>query len=333
MSNSTWSNSTLGGLTATQIDTIDKVSTVVQALSFVGSLFIIVTYLVLKKHRGALSFVLVFILSSVDLANQVTDMLEPNGEQIIAMRRDGAPYSAQCYIQSIGQGVLELSSVLWTTAMAATLYAVVEWKWEVRPTCQVLSWLSLVCFGVPVALTIAAGADGALGPSTSWCYVIDAKAYWRWIMLYGPLWTAVLFNGVVYGRIYWRLKRTLKTSDQSSAAESQASRARIDAVMRRLVWYPAILVVVWFWPTVNRLNEAVTGQQSFALTLLQRTFSSSQGLLNALVRDTECVAAPAAAAVVAAAGALWLAIKLPMSRQYDVHGFRHPSIGLLLPFL
>lgn len=285
MSNSTGNNSTSPaiGLSAEQIDTVDKISTVVQILSLLGSLFIIVTYLFLKKHRGALSFVLVFILSSVDLANQITDMLEPSGEQILAMRQAGPPYSVQCYIQSVGQGVLELSSVLWTTAMCATLYAVVEWKWEVRPTCKVLSWLSLVCFGVPIALTIAAGADGALGPSTSWCYVTDAKAYWRWILLYGPLWTAVLFNGIVYGRIYWRLKRTLTTSAQSSATESQASRARIDAVMRRLVWYPAILVVVWFWPTVNRLNEAVTGRQVFALTLLQRTFSSSQGLLNALV--------------------------------------------------
>jgi hypothetical protein len=40
--------------------------------------------------------------------------------------------------------------------------------------------------------------------------------------------------------------------------------------------------VVWSFATVNRIWEAAGGRQVFALYLLQRTFSSTQGLLNAL---------------------------------------------------
>lgn len=41
-------------------------------------------------------------------------------------------------------------------------------------------------------------------------------------------------------------------------------------------------VQCWSWGTVNRLYESFTGDTVFWLTVLHKTFSSCQGMLNAL---------------------------------------------------
>jgi uncharacterized membrane protein YadS len=60
-------------------------------------------------------------------------------------------------------------------------------------------------------------------------------------------------------------------SASSAAAGSEDDTAvLIRRLLRRLSIYPFLLVVVWFWPTVNRIYESATGgDQVFWLFLLQ----------------------------------------------------------------
>jgi len=266
-----------GGLTADEINTIDWVSTVIQSLSLAGSLFIIACFWKFH-HLRKFSFVLVAILSCCDAVNQVTDLLQPSAADLVEMRARGAPYSPLCYVQAVGQSFLELSSVLWTSAIAATLYITVLLRRQLDANACVLAQFAAVCFGLPLVLTAIAGGIGALGPSGAWCYIVEEYQYWRFVGLYGPLWCCVIFNTFVYLRVYWLLNTTLK----SKTAASDGVAASVRAIMKRLQFYPFILVVVWSFATVNRIWEAAGGRQVFALYLLQRAFSSTQGLLNAL---------------------------------------------------
>jgi len=53
------------------------------------------------------------------------------------------------------------------------------------------------------------------------------------------------------------------------------------ALIKRLKLYPLILVVCWFWATINRLQNAFNpNNEVFWLYVLQVLFRSLQGLLN-----------------------------------------------------
>ena len=60
------------------------------------------------------------------------------------------------------------------------------------------------------------------------------------------------------------------------------------SLIRRLQFYPLILVVCWFWGTVNRLQNAFSPDNAvYWLYFLQGTFRSLQGLLNAVAYGTQ----------------------------------------------
>lgn len=317
-SNSTSGNSTVPWnpnlLAPDQIDTINAVTGVTRVFSMLGSAFIVICFLALRRLRGSISFLLIFILSICDFLSQITDLVEEDAHDLVAIHSNGPPYTARCYVQAVGNSFFDPASILWTTAIACTLYATVKWRWNVEPTCQVMSILSLVCFGIPLILTVSAGAAGAFGPSSGWCFIVSQKAIWRFIVsgailapclqthdspvflpfvaagsnahspiliaaaalqvLYIPLWICVVVNVVLYARVRWSIQKALRA--QAATAENAASRSRIEAVIARLQLYPLVLIGVWSFASINRIFEAATGTQIFWLTLLHRTFSTSQ---------------------------------------------------------
>jgi len=71
-------------------------------------------------------------------------------------------------------------------------------------------------------------------------------------------------------------------SQHATDADQTAQKMR--AVVFKLQFYPIILVFIWIFALINRLYESFSGgKQVFALFLLQKALSSSQGALNALV--------------------------------------------------
>lgn len=169
-------------LTPEQIDEINAVTGVTRVFSMLGSAFIVICFLALRRLRGQVSFLLIFILSICDFLSQVTDLVEEDAHDLVAIRSNGPPYTPRCYVQAIGNSFFDPASILWTTAIAATLYVTVKWRWDVEPTCKVMSILSAVCFGIPLILTVAAGAAGAFGPSSGWCFIVSSKGIWRFIV-------------------------------------------------------------------------------------------------------------------------------------------------------
>lgn len=85
--------------------------------------------------------------------------------------------------------------MLWTTAIAATLYMTVMWRKRIEDTWLTWAKFSAWCFGVPLLLTIIPGAAGAFGAAGSECWIKESKWGWRFGVFYVPLWLCVAFNG------------------------------------------------------------------------------------------------------------------------------------------
>lgn len=269
-------------LTPTDLSTIQRVSDAVSSLSLCGSLFIALTYVRFSALREKASFRFVFCLSVSDVCNHLFDFVGPSAAEISAMRA-GEPTSAACYAQALGNAEFELSSVLWSTVIAAVLYSQVVLGVRQERVERAFVPISAAAWGVPLCLAILpllVEGPGVYGASGSWCWIRGMYPGWVFSVFYLPLWAAMTFNCFAHVRI----KRRLEAMSAGGAlvGTDAATTAKLALVMERLKYYPFVLLVVWLPASISRIVEASAGRQFFGLLLFHRIFSSSQGLLNAL---------------------------------------------------
>jgi len=319
-------------LTQDQIDATQGVASFVSALSVLGSCFIVLCF-ARFKHLRKLAFRLVALLSLTDVLNQLFDFVGPSAAELAAIRAGQAPVSGACLAQALGNSFLELSSVMWTTTIAYTLYLFVALRLSPEAVERRFPLMLAWAVGFPLAMALLPLADNAYGAAGAWCWVRPEKAAWGFVQFYVPLWSAMLFNAAVYCKTYALLRSTINAGANSgsvgggggsaaaaaaaaansggagvaraggagggidassggaggvpasalAAAANDETQAKLSRILQRMQVYPFILVAVWLFASVNRVYEAASGgHQVFALFFLQRVFSSSQGLLNAL---------------------------------------------------
>jgi hypothetical protein len=255
---------------------------VVSSVSLIGSICILLAYSRYTSLRK-FSFKLVALLSLSDVLNHIADMLGPPPASLAEQRAPGATISVACWAQAAGNSIFELSSVLWTGAIAATLYAQVWLGWRQERVEALFPRMLLVCFGAPVILfllpLVFSGVQ-VVGPSGApWCWLRPEYPGWIFGIFYVPLWLVMIFNAVIHMRTSAKL-RELTTGHTST---DPVTASRLAQVMSRLKYYPFVLLVVWLPASISRLAEAINGGRSiFALVVIQRIFSSSQGFLNFL---------------------------------------------------
>jgi hypothetical protein len=263
-------------LTEDEISVVSGIASAASVLSIFGSSFILCCYFA-YPHLRKFSFTLVAILSATDICNQIFDLIDPPADEMAAMAADPSYVSSHCMVQAVGDNFFQLASVYWTTAIAATLYMTVMWRWKLNEDRRTFSRFAAVCFGIPLVLTILPAFDSAYGAAGGICWMKETKEYWRFIAFFVPLWLAVLFNSVVYVRVLRLLHRTV-----SIAGPDDAVAQSIRTMMTRLSIYPFILVAVWLFASISRIYEAATGNQSMALYVLGLGLADMQGFLNAL---------------------------------------------------
>ncbi len=215
-----------------------------------------------------------------DFLNQIGDFLLPSSE-VLADVSDpsGGPL---CQAQSWMESFFEISSPMWTTAIAATLYMSVIQRRSSDAIEGSFKYMVLVCVGLPLLLTVIPGALGYYGVAGAWCWIAEAHSEWRLYQFFLPLLACILFNGFVYFRVVCAIRETVRATEEGSGGARDPAAQQMRLVVGRLLRYPLILVIVWFFAMVNRATEAASGQSIFWLYLLQKLFSSSQGFLNAL---------------------------------------------------
>jgi len=176
-----------------------------------------------------------------------------------------------CQLQAIVISYFELSSILWSCAIAFTLHMAIIRDERNSTISSKQMWYHLLCWGLPVFFTILPAFTKSYGDSGGWCWIkddTDIAVAWRFITFYIPLWLAMCYCAWVYWGVRQKVSHNLSTQRGS--------------MKDRIKYYPLVLVICWFWASVNRI-EQIFGPSQFWLFCLHVFFSSLQGAFNAFV--------------------------------------------------
>lgn len=239
------------------------------SLSIIGALFIIVVYFSMKRLRGMFAFRLIMYLATSDLLFSAAMWLGPLDHE-----------ESMCMLQAVAISLFGLSTVLWTMAIALTMYLVVLSKCRNVEIHEGL--MVLICYGVPIVVSLLPFFSGSYGSSLEWCGLQNNRngAIWQVIIFYGPLWTAFAVNTYCY----WEIRQYLGQVLNELVGITDEERKEKLRVVNRLKWYPWVLLVCWLGGTVDCIHDYIRPEQPvFVLSLLHYTCASLQGVGNALV--------------------------------------------------
>ena len=206
-------------LSPTQLRTIAQIVLVGGILSLLGSLAVIVTFLTAPRLRQSFAFQLVFGLSLAEAGNALWPMFYMPSE---------AP---ACQAQAALLQFFSLASVLWSAAIARTMYAALHARSSkvgtpdppnVRAHHAVV-WSSAAIF------VLIPWTGGVLGPAGAWCWIDarepNAQAF-RLCCFYLPLWCVVAYEVVVYYRVGARLAALTRLAEATEAVRADMRRER-----------------------------------------------------------------------------------------------------------
>ncbi|CAI5493647.1 unnamed protein product [Closterium sp. Naga37s-1] len=262
------------GLTTEETRTLTLINVVASAFSFLGSGFIVLCYLGFKDLRK-FSFKLIFYLSLSDMLCSLFNLLGNPGE------------GALCYMQGYATQFFWVASFLWTTTIAYTLHrTVVRHKADVEglgPYFHVYVW------GTAALMTLIPSLGSDYGPAGAWCWVQNETVMGkvlRFLTFYVPLWSAILFNGVIYFQVIRMLSNATRMAanmaDRQKQMEGPAS-SKVSSAMNRWGYYPLILIASWTCGTINKIHNLLEPQHPlFILYCLHIGTAALMGLFNSI---------------------------------------------------
>jgi hypothetical protein len=188
------------------------------------------------------------------------------------LEKNNPNYRSVC----IGQGWLlqfsENAIFGWITTIALNLYLVVCWHLTTHPFEKyyhigVWTW-ALFCACIPFVVTDVYDIAGI------WCWISRVYPILRFTLFYIPF----IIQVVIVLILYILIIRTLS----NSPTEEGDSERKIKLLVTRLRAYPVIFFVLYLFPTINRIHDAVSNNDSFPLYVLQVITAPSIGFVNAL---------------------------------------------------
>lgn len=252
-----------------EMDAIQAVAVATSVFSIIGCLFIIVCYLKFTELRS-FAFNLVFYMSCSDLFASIAKSLG-NGAQT---------NSSTCVFQGVFMSFFELVSVLWAASIAFTLhkaYLQGNPSFAGAEVAQFASKYHMIIWGTAAVLTLLPLTTGSYGETaTGWCWIKNETGvdmFWRYVQFYLILWAVWGYSFYVYINVLRKMQSDMEGTGRDGLG-----------VMRRIMFYPIVLVVCWFPASLNRLVELFTGGASpYWLSVLHVLFAGVYGLGNSIV--------------------------------------------------
>ncbi|RYR05947.1 hypothetical protein Ahy_B06g085768 isoform B [Arachis hypogaea] len=248
-------------LTAHQRNILAGVNAGASSLSFVGSGFIVLCYLLFKELRK-FSFKLVFYLalSVLSLSLDPKRCVSPPNDMLCSFFSIvGDPSKGFfCSAQGYSTHFFCVASFLWTTTIAFTLHrTVVKHKTDVE---EFEAMFHLYVWGTSLAMTAI-----------------------HLLTFYMPLWGAILYNGFTYFQVIRMLNNATRMAVGMSG-QPYASDARDNMrALNRWGYYPLILIGSWAFGTINRIHDFFEpNHKIFWLSFLDVGMASLMGLFNSI---------------------------------------------------
>jgi len=253
-----------------QLDVLYTVGRTFQALSFVGSFLVIVTFWRFHELRSA-AFSFVFFLAVSDFCSGIAYFLAwdpPTGSVI-------------CSFQGIFVQFFTFATCVWTGIIAHFLNASIFKDDGLQSLSTLRKKYHCVCWISSLAVTLPP-AVGSLfeNAGVGFCWIGIERSprmgnFLRLVCFYGPMWILIYYNLRVYLKVTHFSRTTLKVHGSDEAIKPLLRS------VRRLKYYPITLVVCYFWATVNRIhNMMVPDSPIFWLYLLQIQDAWASVILN-----------------------------------------------------
>jgi heme/copper-type cytochrome/quinol oxidase subunit 2 len=286
-------------LTDDELNTVVGLTLFSSALSLLGSLFISFIFIYLKcqifrKNSGGpnnssdpgrlkmgYGHNLIFYLSLSDLVLSISNFIKISN---FHEETDESLYeSSACIAQGVIMNFSELSSICWTSVISYSIYYGTI-TLDPNKLKKILFWSFFYAYGVPLILTVGPAISDSYGPAGAWCWLntqdLSDDAAWAWsLLIYIFSWMNIAFNiFAVWKSInYFKIRAfEIKEDDQV-----QSNFLRNFCIV--LKFFPIILVICWFFPTVNRIYSYAAQKENMFLYTMQGITGSLMGFFNAIV--------------------------------------------------
>lgn len=113
------------------------------------------------------------------------------------------------------------------------------------------------------------------------CIRGDNASLYRWVFYYAILWTAIVVVTVCMVSVYRFVLHQEKASEKYGSHSHERKFSK--KVATQGYWYCGAFYATWFFPTVTRLIQVISGKTPFWLICLTAMFVPIQGLLNFVV--------------------------------------------------
>jgi len=250
-------------LDAAQLTTVTGLSIGTAAFSFLGSLFILACFFAFRQDEKSFGFTLVAYMAGTDSLISLAKLFG----------NAGSVSTGFCYFQAVLMSYFEVSSILWALALAFTLHMAFlrgDPRFSAENIGALHQWYHVVWI-IALIVTILPTSTDSYGEAGGWCWIQNrngADVAWRIIQFYGILWIAWGYSSFVYVSVALRLR----------------AQAPAQPVVRRIMYYPLVLVVCWMGATVRRLVEVLSGSGApYGLVLWHVILSGLYGFCNAIV--------------------------------------------------
>merc|ERR1719334_1892422 len=156
---------------------------------------------------------------------------------------DGHVDNSLCDFQAFLIQFGSIAEILWTAVIAYSIREVVLIQpRNVRIEDKMKTYHMFVWSFALITCILPFFSD-SYGDADGWCWISKYHEHsstwgtcWRMVCFYIPLWVTIVFIIVIY-------RRTLRVLDRS--AEN----------FKRMRWYPLVLVVIYFFATVDRISQ------------------------------------------------------------------------------
>lgn len=243
-------------------------------LSLLGSSFIIICYLKFVNLRS-FAFKLVCYMAIATFFLSIAAIIGNNHSHTI------------CVVQAIIMSYFETSALIWAFLIAFVLHQAflnLKETFQARMIDTYRNHFLLAGWGYPLLFTILPMTTNSYGEAGGWCWIIDDNPIdivWRFLQFYIPLWMIMIYCMWVYIRVAREFQRQ---AQELELEENAPTGSKKTPVGQRLKLYPLVLVICYFWASINRVYQLFSGGQTvFFLSVLQSVFSSPLGLANAIV--------------------------------------------------
>jgi hypothetical protein len=237
---------------------------VTNSLSLFGSSGILFFYFCYPSSRSY-ALKLVLYMSTADILRSVGFLLPTSPRYF-------------CLIQAVLTNFGSLSSLIWTSIIAFSIFSVVIL--EVTNIQKHEKYMLFLGYFVPIVLVWFPFITDSYGKDGGWCWLRNDK--WRLLWSIGDFYAIVVIIVIVNIFTYYRVISEIRF-EIGLLLESPHDLSNKAMLFNRFSLYPLIIVICYLPILTERIYELATNESIYWLTLFSAAMTSIIGFLNAFV--------------------------------------------------